>query len=82
MTYTEKHNYESFINDRLTTDAVLMHIIVIGECVNRLSEEFKEKHAKIDWFKIRGMRNKIAHDYLKILIMNWHGRLFKTKFPN
>lgn len=66
LTYTENESYESFINDRRTMDAVLMHIVVIGESVNRLSEEFKDHHEKIDWFKIKGMRNKIAHDYLNV----------------
>jgi uncharacterized protein with HEPN domain len=47
-------------------DATLMNFVVIGEMVDRLSTELKEKHADIDWQKIKGFRNLIAHDYLGI----------------
>jgi uncharacterized protein with HEPN domain len=33
---------------------------------NRLPEEFKDKIPGIDWHKIRGFRNRVAHDYMGI----------------
>ena len=47
-------------------DAVLMNFIVIGEMVDRLSEDFKENNSQVDWRKIKGFRNIIAHDYLGV----------------
>ena len=47
-------------------DAVLMNFIVIGEMVDRLSEDFKEDNSQVDWRKIKGFRNIIAHDYLGV----------------
>jgi uncharacterized protein with HEPN domain len=42
-------------------DAVMMNFIVIGEETGKLSKDFKLKNNHIDWFKIYGLRNIIAH---------------------
>jgi uncharacterized protein with HEPN domain len=39
---------------------------VIGEMVDKLSEEIKRKHPEIEWIKIKGFRNIVAHDYFGI----------------
>ena len=62
--YIEGVNYNKFLNDAKTIDAVLMNLIVIGETANRLSEDFKDRHVEMDWFSIRGLRNRVAHDYI------------------
>ena len=43
-----------------------MNFIVIGEMVVRLSVEFINHHNTIDWFKIKGFRNIVAHDYFGV----------------
>ena len=43
-----------------------MNFIIIGEMVARLTEEFVEQNTHVDWFKIRGFRNIVAHNYLGI----------------
>ncbi len=43
-----------------------MNFIVIGEAVSRLADTFIEKYVLIDWPKIKGLRNVIAHDYFGI----------------
>ena len=43
-----------------------MNFVVIGEMVDKLSEDFKKDHGKIEWTKIKGFRNLVAHDYLGI----------------
>lgn len=35
----------------------------MGELVNRLDDDFLEKNATIPWHQIRGLRNRIVHDY-------------------
>src|SRR5579875_416125 len=64
--YTKDMNFEAFHNDAKTIDAVIRNFEVIGEAANRLSEPFKERNNSIDWFKIRGFRNKLVHDYIEI----------------
>ena len=45
----------------------MMNFIVIGEMVEKLSETFiKKTNTRIDWFKIKGFRNIIAHNYFGI----------------
>ncbi|MBN2433735.1 MAG: DUF86 domain-containing protein [Spirochaetes bacterium] len=57
---------EEFEKNSIIFDAVLMNIIVIGESANRLSDFLKENNAYIEWNKIKGLRNIIAHDYFGI----------------
>ena len=66
LTYTSGLNFDQFINDSKTVDAVIRNFEIIGESANRLPEEFKEKYKDIDWHRIRGFRNRIIHDYFGI----------------
>ena len=64
--YTQELTYDGFIEDGKTIDAVVRNIEIIGEASNRLPDELKDKAPEIDWFKIRGLRNRIAHGYFGI----------------
>ena len=66
MDYTKDVSFEEFIADTKTVDAVIRNFEIIGEAANRLPEEFKDLHPNIDWFRIRGFRNRIVHDYFGI----------------
>ena len=57
---------DSFFHDIKTFDAVMMNFIVIGEMVNRISEKFKDTNPQIEWNRIKGFRNFVAHDYFGI----------------
>jgi uncharacterized protein with HEPN domain len=59
-------SFETFQSDSKTIDAVIRNFEIIGEAANRLPENFKENYPDIDWFKIRGFRNRIVHDYMGI----------------
>ena len=58
---------EEFENDIKSFDATLMNFVVLGEIVSKLSTDIKEKHNNINWNKIYGFRNILAHDYFGIL---------------
>lgn len=47
----------------LLVDSIMFRIIQIAENNNRLSDDFKAQHSEIPWMAIRGMRNKIVHNY-------------------
>ncbi len=64
--YTQSHTFETFTADSKTIDAVIRNFEVIGEAANRLPENFKDNHPQIEWFRIRGFRNRIVHDYMGI----------------
>jgi uncharacterized protein with HEPN domain len=66
LRYVQGLSYEQFLNDDKTVDAVIRNFEIIGEAANRLPDEFKEKHQEIDWYRIRGFRNRIVHHYFGI----------------
>jgi uncharacterized protein with HEPN domain len=69
VSYIEDMDYEAFKGDLKTQDAVMMRLVSIGELVNHLIEHdtnFINNNPQIPWNMIRGMRNKIAHDYFGI----------------
>jgi uncharacterized protein with HEPN domain len=47
----------------LAQSAVLHQIIVLGEAVKRLSDEFRLAHPAIPWTQIAGMRDRCVHGY-------------------
>ncbi len=64
--YTTNHEFESFINDEKTIDAVVRNFEIIGEAANRLDPDFRTRNTEIEWNRIRGFRNRIVHDYFGI----------------
>lgn len=61
--FTEGFTKDSFLKDTKTQKAIIMTLLNIGETVKRLPLDFTESHSKIEWYKIAGLRNRIAHDY-------------------
>ncbi len=60
-------NADDFFNDTKSFDATMMNFVVIGEMAEKLSDKLiSETQLNIDWFKIRGFRNIIAHNYFGI----------------
>ena len=58
----------------------MMNFVVIGEMIDKISDEFKKKHPEIEWVKIKGFRNIVAHDYFGIDAEEvW--QIIKTKIP-
>jgi uncharacterized protein with HEPN domain len=56
-------DFFEFSNDFKTVSACTMILSQIGELVNRLENEFIEEYNHIPWSRIRGLRNRIVHDY-------------------
>ena len=59
-------NADAFYANERDFDASMMNFIIIGEMVVRLSDKFVKENTQVDWFRIRGFRNIIAHDYFGI----------------
>ncbi len=62
-TYTQGMTKAEFEADPKTQDAVFRRIEIIGEAAKRLSEAFMDRYPQIPWYKMVGMRNRLAHDY-------------------
>ena len=74
------NNADDFDKDYRNFDATMMNFVVIGEMIDKISDKFKEKHPEIEWIKIKGFRNIVAHDYFGIDAEEvW--QIIKTKIP-
>ena len=77
---SEFKSADDFNNDHRNFDATMMNFVVIGEMVDKISEDFKIKNSNIEWVKIKGYRNLVAHDYFGIDAEEvW--QIIKTKIP-
>ena len=71
---------DDFDKDYRNFDATMMNFVVIGEMIDKISDEFKTNHPEIEWIKIKGFRNIVAHDYFGIDAEEvW--QIIKTKIP-
>ncbi|MEO0846937.1 MAG: HepT-like ribonuclease domain-containing protein [Cyanobacteria bacterium J06648_1] len=63
--YTRNGKSE-FLNSSSLQDATLFRLQTIGEAVNQLPNELKEKYPEIPWRQITGLRNLLAHVYWQV----------------
>ena len=54
---------ETFLKDIKTQSAILHQLMVIGEAVKRLSQDFRTRYPELPWELIAGMRDKLIHGY-------------------
>ena len=54
---------EEFDSDELINSAVNFKFVQISENVSKLTNSFIAQNSDIPWNKIKGLRNKIVHDY-------------------
>jgi uncharacterized protein with HEPN domain len=62
--YTKDVDEKSFLKSALIQDAVIRNLQIMSESTQRLSDNLKESHPELDWYKISGFRNILVHDYL------------------
>jgi uncharacterized protein with HEPN domain len=64
--YTVDLSYDDFENNNLITDAVVRNIEIIGEASKNIPNEIQSLYGDIPWQKLRGIRNRIVHDYFNV----------------
>ena len=64
--YIADHSYESFIEDSRTRDATIHNLMIIGEAVKNIPFSVVDDYTDVDWRKIAGLRDVIAHSYFQI----------------
>lgn len=63
---------EDFQQNFAYRNAISMSLLQIGECVKKLSKDFRERNPEIPWRAIAGMRDFFAHEYGKMNVdMLW-----------
>ena len=64
--YTERMTFEEFAQSKITIDAVIRNLEVIGEAARKLPPEIRNKSSEIEWRKIVAMRNVLTHEYFGV----------------
>jgi uncharacterized protein with HEPN domain len=64
--YIEGLNYEQFVKDEKTKDAVVRNLEIIGEAANQIPKEIQQKFSNVPWAQIIAMRNRMIHGYFTI----------------
>ena len=64
--YTKGMSYEQLVADELTYDAVLHNLQIIGEAVKNIPQEIRILYPQVEWRKIAGLRDIIAHAYFTL----------------
>lgn len=61
--YTRGMNFEQFIADDRTFDAVIRNLQIIGEAVKNIPVDIRDRNSEIEWRKIARLRDILAHTY-------------------
>jgi uncharacterized protein with HEPN domain len=62
----DANSEKSFLKDEVLPPAVLHHLTVIGEAINRLSFELRARHPEVPWRQIIAVRHRIVHAYFDL----------------
>jgi len=61
--YTIDVDYSNFKVNSMMVEASVFNLSQIGELVNKLDKDYIADCPEIPWLKMRGLRNRIVHDY-------------------
>ena len=65
--FTEGVTWEKFQDDELTQNGIMHLIQIIGEAARKVSPDYQQQHPEIPWDRIIGMRNRLVHEYFRII---------------
>lgn len=63
---TQAIDYDAFKDNEVLTRACTRSLEIIGEASKNLSDELRARYGNIEWKKISGLRDKMAHHYFGI----------------
>ena len=66
LRYSKGLDYKNFMADELRVDATLRNLEIIGEAVKQVPREMRAKYPRVEWRKIAGLRDILAHAYLSL----------------
>ncbi len=64
--FTSDLSLQTFSSDVKTFDAVIRNLEIIGEAIKRVPEEIRSKYPNVEWRKIGGLRDILAHEYFGV----------------
>jgi len=61
--YVSDVEKDEFLNDSKLAEACVLNLMQIGELAGKVDADFQKLYADVPWSKIRGLRNRLVHDY-------------------
>ena len=65
--FSEGVVFETFLADELMQHGIMRLIQILGEAARKVSPDFRQAHPEIPWQGIIGMRNRMVHEYFRII---------------
>ena len=59
-------SYEEFTSNERLSKAICRSLEIIGEAVKHLPDAIRERYPKVEWRKLAGLRDVVAHAYFGI----------------
>ena len=66
LRFTAQMSLDEFVEDEKTYDAVVRNLEIIGEAAKNVPDDIRLRYPSIEWRKIAGLRDIIAHEYFGI----------------
>ncbi|MFL5753308.1 MAG: DUF86 domain-containing protein [Bacteroidia bacterium] len=63
LDYLNGYDYNGFLNDQKTIDAVTRNFEIIGEAANSIPQQVKINYPEVPWQAMYGLRNYASHEY-------------------
>lgn len=63
LKHTADISIEELTSNEVLLDSVMFRLIQISENSLKLSEDFRKRYSEVPWKAIKGLRNRIVHEY-------------------
>ena len=63
IVHTQDLDQEDLEENEVLQDSVMFRLIQISENSDKLTQDFKDRNPQIAWRALKGMRNRIVHNY-------------------
>ncbi len=64
--YIKDVDYDDFVQDTKTLDAVTHNLLIIGEATKQIPDSLRRQYPEVPWRQVAGLRDVIAHTYFKL----------------
>lgn len=63
LAHTEGLSQNQLEENEVLVDSVMFRLIQVSENSDKLTDAFKQQHPAIPWRAMKGLRNRIVHEY-------------------